>query len=903
MADRRGNRCMVARGWKSATEVGQLLSVAVLAASLTLVSCARLGRGAHEHTIGLEKGWRIQSSSLCAKPAEAIATAGFDTAGWHATTAPSTVLAALVRDGTYTDPFFGLNLEGIGAAQFKQPWWYRTEFTLDRGTAARHVQLVLDGVNYSADVWLNGRRIATRSDVLGAFRTFDLDLTGRVVKGVNALAIEVFPPQPGDFTIGFVDWNPEPPDHNMGIWRPVKLRVSGPVALDEVFVRPLLDPSLEHASLSISALLINNEAHEVRTSLNGSVGQMRFSKEFTLAPKETQRITLSTADLPQLRLDHPKLWWPNHLGKPNLYRLELDAFAGGRLSDRQQVTFGVRSVSDYVNEQGYRGYKINGKPVLIKGGGWADDLFLREDPARLEAQFAYARHMNLNTIRLEGIWGSSQRLYDLADRYGIMLMVGWSCQWEWKEYLGKDVDENFGGVQTPEDMELITRSLRNQVTWLRNHPSIFVWVVGSDKLPKPELEEKYRAMLAVVDPTRPVLAACSTRTSEVSGPTGVKMNGPYDYVTPNYWYEDTEHGGAFGFNTETGPGPQPPPLESLERMFPSDHLWPIDAVWNFHCARHEFKDLHRYLNALVHRYGRPTGVEDFARKAQLANYEAVRAMFEAFIVRRPVTTGIIQWMYNAAWPKLYWQLYDYYLMPNGAYFGTRTACRPLNLIYDYGSNAVWAVNDGLRGVDDVTAEIRVFNMDSKQKFSTSKTLDVRAGTSVKVADLPAIKGLTPVYFLDLRLKERDGAPRPPSFYWLSTKKDVLDPKGSEWFVTPNKAYADFTALAQLPESEVEVTQQLIESADGRRKIHFSLLNPSPVIAFFLELKLVGAKSGKTMLPVLWDDNYISLLPGERRGLTATVETSATGGELPVVRCSGYNVKPQWEPREKGATPP
>jgi exo-1,4-beta-D-glucosaminidase len=192
----------------------------------------------------------------------------------------------------------------------------------------------------------------------------------------------------------------------------------------------------------------------------------------------------------------------------------------------------------------------------------------------------------------------------------------------------------------------------------------------------------------------------------------------------------------------------------------------------------------------------------------------------------------------------------------------------------------------------VTAEIRVFNMDSKQKFSTSKKLDVKAGASVKVADLPAIEGLTPVYFLDLRLTDRDGTQRAPSFYWLSTKKDVLDEKGSEWFVTPNKAYADFTTLAQLPDSEVQVTQQLIKSADGRKTIHFALTNPSPVIAFFLELKMVGAKSGKTMLPVLWDDNYISLLPGERRALTATVETSVTGGEEPVVRCAGYNVKPQ-----------
>jgi exo-1,4-beta-D-glucosaminidase len=388
-----------------------------------------------------------------------------------------------------------------------------------------------------------------------------------------------------------------------------------------------------------------------------------------------------------------------------------------------------------------------------------------------------------------------------------------------------------------------------------------------------------------------MLAACSVRTSEVSGPTGVKMNGPYDYVTPNYWYEDTEHGGAFGFNTETGPGPQPPPLESLKRMLPPEHLWPIDEMWNFHCARNEFNTLDRYMKALENRYPRPVGVEDFARTAQLANYEAMRAMFEAFMVRRPVTTGIVQWMYNAAWPKLFWQLYDYYLMPNGAYFGARTACRPRNLIYDYGAHAVWAVNDGPDPVVAATAEVRVLDLHSKEVFATSRTLDIQADTPVKVAELSAVKDLTPVYFLDLRLKGRDGAPLASSFYWLSTKKDILDPKGSEWFVTPNKAFADFTALARLPEVEIQVTQR-IEEVEGRKRVHLTLVNPSPAIAFFIELRLVGEKSGKTVLPVFWDDNYVSLLPGEHRELTATVDSRVTGSEPVVVRYAGYNVKPQ-----------
>lgn len=881
-----------ARRSRSRVALKRPLTVLIAGATcLVTASCGQLSRRVLDHTVRVGGDWRIQAADRCGAPPAAIATVGFDTAEWHRANVPSTVLATLIRDATVADPFAGRNLESIDPAPFRQPWWYRTEFLIDAGAAASHVRLVLEGINYSADVWLNGRLVAPRSEVRGAFRVFSLDVTDAVHEGINALALEVSPPQPGDFTIGFVDWNPRPPDANMGVWRPVKLRVSGDVALDDVAVQTALAESHARAELAVGATLTNATDREVTATVAGVLEAARFEKAFTLAPRERRRVTLSAADVAELRLDRPRLWWPHTLGEPNLYRLELSVRAGRRISDRQEVSFGVRTVSDYVNAQGHRGYKINGRPLLIKGGGWVDDLFLREDPRRLEAELEYARHMNLNTIRLEGFWGSSQQLYDIADRLGIMLMAGFSCQWEWENYLGKKVDETYGGILEPEDMELVGRYFRDQVTWLRNHPSIFVWVVGSDMLPKPELERAYRATLAEIDSTRPLLAACSTRTSEVSGPTGVKMNGPYDYVTPNYWYEDSERGGAFGFNTETGPGPQPPPLESLKKMLPADRLWPINAEWDYHCARGEFKTPARFVKALEQRYGKPASVEAFARSAQVASYEAMRAMFEAFAVRRPATTGIIQWMYNGAWPKLFWQLYDYYLMPNGAYFGARTACRPHNLIYDYGANAVWAVNDGTRPLAGAVAEIRVLDLDAKERLVTSRTIDVAVDAPVKILDLPAFPGITPVYFLDLRLAGGDGAELARSFYWLSTKKDVLDLPASEWFVTPNKSYADFTALAALPPADVALKQRVEEAGDEKR-IRLTLTNRSRVVAFFIELTLVGDSSGETILPVLWDDNYVSLLPGERRELTATMNRRAAAHETPLVRVSGWNVKPQ-----------
>jgi exo-1,4-beta-D-glucosaminidase len=244
-------------------------------------------------------------------------------------------------------------------------------------------------------------------------------------------------------------------------------------------------------------------------------------------------------------------------------------------------------------------------------------LLLDEDADKVKAQVDYVRAMNLNTIRLEGVWGSSQRLYDLADENGLLIMVGWSCQWEWQDYLGKKTDEHFGGLLSDADMELATNYLHDQVLWLRNHPSIYVWVLGSDMLPRPALEKKYDSLLAVIDPTRPTLKTCGDEASTVSGPSAVKMNGPYEYVTPDYWYLDTKNGGAFGFNTETGPGPQPPPLETLKRMFPEEKLWPINDFWNFHSGRGHFKDIKRYLLAFNIRYGEATNAEEFAIKSRV----------------------------------------------------------------------------------------------------------------------------------------------------------------------------------------------------------------------------------------------------------------------------------------------
>jgi exo-1,4-beta-D-glucosaminidase len=861
-----------------------------LITAIAMAACACTATQSHSMTsrIELADGWHIAPAADIDAEGAAVSSAGFDANAWTPASVPSTPMAALVQSGAIAEPYFDRRLERVDPAMFDGPWWYRTRFNLDE-TVEAGARLVFEGINYRADVWLNGRQIAGRDDIAGAFRMFDLEVSDQLIQGENTLAVLVYPPQPGDPTIGFVDWNPLPPDRNMGLWRPVHLQLTRGVSLDTVFVRSEFDTgNPAEAFVTISATLHNHTDREIEAVVRARLADgTRIEDRHVLAAREEKDIELAPARFPGLRIENPRLWWPNGLGEPNLYTLEMHVSADGRPSDTEHVTFGIRKVDDYINDQGHRGYTINGRKLLLRGGGWVDDMLLMEDPQKIEDQLRYVRHMNLNTIRLEGFWGSSRTLYELADRYGIMVMVGWSCQWEWENYLGAPVDD-FGGIDTPAEIELVSRSLADQVRWLRNHPSIVVWVLASDKLPRTALEQSYRDELAQTDDTRPALTSCAVGVSEVSGPTGVKMNGPYDWVPPNYWYLDTERGGAYGFNTETGPGPQPPPAASIRRMLPEDHWWPPDDMWDYHSGRNEFNTIDRYEEALRQRYGEPASLDEFARLAQVANYEAMRAMFESFAIRRPATTGLIQWMLNSAWPEFYWQLYDYFLVPNGAFYGARDGSRAINIAYDYADDGIYIVNETQAPLDEATARVRILDVNSRVLFDETVTLDVGADSVQRVLALPPVEAPPgKAYFVDLRLAA-DDASLARSFYWLSARPDVPDWEASTWFVTPVARYADLTAVSQLPPATLEVEHEIRSTGDGHA-VDVRLHNPGDTLAFFVEVSVAGSGSGRLAAPVFWSDNYVSLLPGETVRLTGTIPSHALAGEAPALRVSGVNV--------------
>jgi len=713
------------------------------------IAVANPPEGTGSPPILLRQGWAIQSSADVHETGDVISTPGFKGQDWYPATLPSTVLSALVKNQVYPDPYTGTNLRSIPGttypifrdfselmmppgSPFLHSWWFRTEFQLPAKYRGKTLWLNFDGINYRANVWMNGRRIASADKLVGTWCLFDFDVTAAARPGeTNSIAVEVFPPQPHDLAITLVDWAPMPPDKEMGIWRDVHITATGPVALryPAVFTRLNL-PSTDQAELTVRVELQNSASHAIEGTLKGKIENIEFSQPVQLGPNQTKVVRFTPEKFEQLKLANPRLWWPAQVGPQNLYPLDLQFEAGGQVSDTSHIRFGVRQVTSEIDEKGHRLYHINGRNILIRGAGYSFDLLLRSSPERQEAQLNYVRDLNLNAIRLEGKLEDDHFL-ELCDQLGILVMPGWCCCDQW---------EKWGDWDTENEL-VAAASLRDQIRRIERHPAVFTWLNGSDFPPPPKVESMYLQILKDSDWPNPTVSSASGKSTTV-GQSGVKMTGPYEYVAPSFWYLDTKYGGAYGFNTETSPGPAIPPIESLRLMLPEDHLWPIDSVWEYHAGGMS-DTLSVFTEALDKRYGPSTSVEEFSRKAQIQAYEAHRAMMEAYGRNKYTSTGVIQWMLNNAWPGMIWHLYDWYLRPGGSYFGVKRACEPLHVQYSYDDRSIVVVNSYYKSFPGLKVTAKVYDLDMTEKFSHEATVDVGPDSSTRVFTLPELDGLSP----------------------------------------------------------------------------------------------------------------------------------------------------------------
>jgi exo-1,4-beta-D-glucosaminidase len=828
-----------------------------------------------------------------------ISAAGFNASAWHKTEIPSTVVGALVTDKTYPDPTYGTNLKSFPGmdyssktffanqdmpkdSPFRCSWWFRTEFTLPAGYERKTAWLDFLGINYRANVWLNGQKIADANDVAGTFATFEFNVSKSLHAGKpNALAVEISAPGKNDLGITWVDWNPTPPDKDMGIWKEVFVTSSGDVSLRNPFVTSKLENDYKSAALAISADLRNASNHAVNGVLHAEVDGKRVSQQVSLAAGESKTVSFAPEQYSELKLASPKLWWPYQMGEPNVYTAKLAFDIDREISDTASVIFGIREVTSELTDKGYRLFKINGRNVLIRGAAWAPDILLRWSSRRLDADLNYVRDMGLNTIRLEGRI-DREAFYEKTDRLGILVMPGWTCCDAWERWK----------VWGPEHHRIAGDSLRSQIRILRNHPSVFVWLYGSDGPPPADVEKMYLGILKDLNWPNPSISSASATATSVTGKSGVKMTGPYEYVPPVYWLADTKAGGAYGYNTETSPGPAIPPRESLERFIPKDHLWPIDDVWNYHSGGERFTTVNVFTDGLNRRYGTATSLDDYERKAQAMTYDGQRAMFEAYGRNKYTATGVIQWMLNNSWPSLIWHLYDYYLVPAGGYFGTKKSMESIHVQYSYDDNSVAVVNSSYEAIQGVKVSAKLYNLDAKEKGSQEGTMNVAPDSSTKAFDLPKVEGLTTTYFLRLQLHDSNGKQLSDNFYWLSTKPDVLDWKHRKDTVyTPQAEFGDLTGLNTLPQVNLDV-KATKEEQGSKTRVRVSVRNPSGGVAFMVHLRVSRGKNGADVTPIFWSDNYFSLLPGEQREVSANYDPTDLDDKAAVLEVDGYNVAGQ-----------
>ncbi len=817
----------------------------------------------------------MQSSRQISAYGDGISRPHFEYENWYPAVVPGTVVSTLSKSGAYGDPTFGTNMKNIPGykhgrtthfslhkmpddSPFKATWWYRCEFLLDNTEHCSQTWMHVDGINYAAHIWINGTRIAAADHCIGPYRRFVFNISAVVsFDKINVCAIEIVPPQPDDLNLTFIDWGPTPPDDSMGMWQGISLSRSNACALRHPFASCELDiTDFSKAAVSVSTTVVNTSLERMQVLLHGVIEEIEFSKEIVLEPKEIREETFSPFDFPELILKNPRVWWPYQLGSPQTYSCRLELHIDGALSDKADFTFGIRDIVSYINEHGSRQFSVNGKNILLRGSAWKPDLFFAQSETRDDIDIAFLKNMNLNCLRMEGML-ASDGFWDKCDKEGVLVLAGWPCCNHWEKW----------DAWKEGDYVIANESLRSQILRLRNHPSLIAWFYGSDYPPPPNVEKSYLAILDSCDKHLVRISSATAQVSPVTGPSGVKMSGPYTFVPPVYWYTDSMPGKATSFNTETGPDVCIPIFESLKKMLPPDQLFPGSDAWNHHAGLGFFTDTEIVNTAIVKRYGKPKDTKNFCDTAQVLGYECWRAMYEAYNRNFPKGTGVIGWMLNAAWPSLLWQLYDYYLKPTGAFFGTKKACEPLHIQYSYDDGSIWVANNTFEPVPEITATVRRYGLDGKPIFEQDRQISLSPYERTNVMAVPEAAEQAPLYFLRCNLK-LNGRLHSDNWYCISSDKDVFSPVSKTHFYWSLDHYADMSALRDIAKPELIAAFKI--ASTGREEdtpyhtLEIAVRNPSEHIAFFTRLTIYNLQTKESVSPVLWDDNYVSFAPHEHR---------------------------------------
>jgi exo-1,4-beta-D-glucosaminidase len=890
-------------------------------------------------------GWKVLTSGTATQTGQQISTPGFSTSGWLSVSnddagAPGTEVEALLQNGACPNVFFSTNMKtcfgymkSIGRdtiKQFSVPWWFRTDFT-PALAAGQFATLIVNGVVGAADVWVNGTEVATSATVTGAYTRFTFGITNLVVSGTNSLAIEMYPNDPTSmYTLDNVDWTQIPPDNNTGIQFPVQLQVGGALIDGNAHVLQNNAPDLSSSALTVKTDVTNStgspQTGTVAATITppGGGTPITVSQTVTVSANSTQTVTFTPGQFPALTIASPQVWWPYQLGAQPLYTLATSVSQNNVVANSTSETFGIRNVTSYLTAgtsagapSGVRGFKINGVPIVIRGGGWDPNLFLHYSAADTAKQIALMKSMGVNAIRLEGHIMPDD-WFQQMDQAGILVNGGFQCCDAWE----------VSGSLTSAQLAVLQNSALTIGQNLRNHPSVFSFQ-WSDNAPTAQQEQVSLAGFSQADFQDPIIASAEYKSTPTLGPSGEK-EGPYDWVPPSYWYDtthfsggdETNAGGSWGYDSEQSAGNTVPTLDSINRFMSAPdqaNLWQKPSFNQYHTnyegtqhSGYNFGTLYNFDTALTSRYGSWPDLNTYVQEAQVQNYENTRAQFEAFLDHAnntPVpSTGTIYWQMNKGWPSLLWTLYNNDGDQAGSFFGAQKANKTLHAIYALDNGTVTLDNLGGAAQSGLSVESKVYNLAGSllndQQASDITLASQQVANAVLTPIVPA--ATTPptpaqTYFVELLLRH-NGALVDRNVYWLSTQQDVTN-----WSKTLGQPqgtlsqYANLQALKTLPQASVSVAaatqhQPGPNGADLATTVTVTNASATPTVGFFLRADVRRGTAGGAELAgdnelqsSIWTDNDITLWPGESQTLTVSYNSADLQGATPVISLYGWNM--------------
>ncbi|MFL6601448.1 MAG: glycosyl hydrolase 2 galactose-binding domain-containing protein [Steroidobacteraceae bacterium] len=881
----------------------------------------------HSLSVG---AWKLAEAPRVTADGSQLSLPGFNDSGWYPAVVPGTVLTTLIARGVYPDPAYGLNNMAIPESLSRQDYWYRTSFDTPPNLDGKRFTLTFKGINYSADVWLNGTRLG---QIKGAFARGIFDVTAELQSGRrNVLAVRVSPPphpgipheesiaagpgeNGGNLAIDgptFVasegwDWIPGIRDRNTGLWQGVELEATGAIKIFDPHIVTNLLPKTDAAEVSIEIGVENHRATPAAVLVEARFEGVTVSKSVILAPGNS-KVELTPGEFPQLRVRQPRLWWPNGYGKPELYELTLSAAEDGQPSDTRSLRFGIRQLTyelSLFDHQGrlrrvevdptagsarserlvdvrheaikktpdgwaesltsagesspavhdvptnalapYLVIRVNGVPIAARGGNWGmDDMLKRVSRERLEPYFRLHQAANLNIIRNWLGQNTEEVFYDLADEYGLLVLNDfWAST------------ENF--QVEPQDPQLFLANAREVLLRYRNHPSIAVWFGRNEGVPQPIINEGLADLIASLDGTRHYTGS--------SNDVNLQGSGPYNYRPPYQYFTEL----ARGFSVEVGT-PSLSTLEALEASIPPADRWPISDTLAYHDWHFGGNgDVASFMSAMQRQLGAPVNLADFERKAQMMNYVSYRAVFEGFQAHLwSRNSGRLLWMTHPSWPSNTWQIYSSDYDTQASYYGVKSACEPVHAQMNLPDYTLAVVNTTRQERRNLTLTSRIFSLDGHVLAHRSDKVNAGANatTNLKPLNLTAILAQSDLVLVVLTLDAPGGVRVSENIYWQGRDE------------------ASQQKLNSLARQTLTVTAHAARQAE-QTVVSVELQNRGSVPALAAKLTAVD-DDGKRVLPVLYSDNYLTILPGEPRRVEIRCPS---GNRCSRIQIRGWNVEP------------